>query len=114
VPTLAFCLDGAAVAYASGFSFTDALRDGLAEVLLAYQAQASHEPGYAPPAVPPVPVRGRVPRAAACPAWSTDEATVAARLAQLGWTAVAVPLDHDPGVTASIMPYLVNVVLTRG
>jgi YcaO cyclodehydratase, ATP-ad Mg2+-binding len=113
VPTLAFCLDGVPVAYASGFSFAEALRDGLADVLLSYQAQAGQEADYAPARVPPLPPRGRLSRVAACPAWSTDEATTAARLAQLGWTAVAVPLDHDPGVTASIMPYLVNIVLTR-
>ena len=113
VPTLAFCLDGVTVAYASGFSFGEALRDGLAEVLLWHQAQANREDDYAPARVLPLPERGRLSRVAACPAWSTDEATTAARLARLGWTAVAVPLDHDPEVTASIMPYLVNVVLTR-
>jgi len=100
-------------AYASGFSFGEALRDGLAEVLLWHQARANEEADYAPAAVPPLPQRGRLTRVAPCPAWSADEATTTARLAQLGWTAVAVPLDHDPGVTASIMPYLVNVVLTH-
>ncbi len=114
VPTLAFCLDGVTVAFASGFSFGEALRDGLAEVLLCHQAEANREVGYAPAHVPPLPMRGRLPRLAACPTWSTDVATAAARLVQLGWTAVAVPLDHDPGVTGSIMPYLVNVVVTRG
>jgi hypothetical protein len=82
-------------------------------VLLSHQAQADREADYAPAPVPPLPLRGRLSRVAACPAWSTDEATTAARLAQLGWTAVAVPLDHDPGVTTSIMPYLVNIVLTH-
>lgn len=113
VPTLAFCLDDATLAYASGLSFADALRDGLAQVLLSHQAQAAGEAGYAPAEVPPLPTRRRLSRVAAGPAWSTDVATVAAGLAQLGWTAVAVPLDHDPGVTAGIMPYLVHVVLTR-
>jgi ribosomal protein S12 methylthiotransferase accessory factor YcaO len=113
VPTLAFCLDGVTVAYTCGFSYGEALRDGLADVLLWHQARANREPGYAPPPVPPLPPRERLPRLIGCPAWSTNEAATAARLAQLGWTAVAVPLDHDPGVTASIMPHLVNVVLTR-
>lgn len=113
VPTLAFCLGGITVAYASGFSFADALRDGLAGVLRWHQARASGQADYAPRRVPPLPARGRLPRTAACPAWSTDEASTAARLARLGWTAVAVPLDHDPGVTGSIMPNLVNVVLTH-
>ena len=113
MPTLAFCLDSGTVAYASAFSFGEALRDGLAEVLLWHQAQANREDDYAPARVPPLPPRGRPSRVAACPAWSTDEATTAARLARLGWSAVVVPLDHDPEVTASIMPYLVNVVLTR-
>lgn len=113
VPTLAFCLDGVTIAYASGFSFGEALCDGLAEVLLSYQAKASREADYAPVGVPPLPPRGRRSRVVACPAWSTDETSTAARLAELGWNAVAVPLDHDPEVTAGIMPYLVNVVLTR-
>jgi hypothetical protein len=113
VPMLAFCLGGSTVAYASGFSFGEALRDGLAELLLRHQARASRQTEYAPPRVPPLPARGRLSRIATCPVWSTDAATIAARLAQLGWIAVAVPLDHDQGVTASIMPYLVNVVLTH-
>lgn len=113
VPALAFCLDGVTVAYTAGFSFGEALRDGLADVLLWQQARANREPGYAPAPVPPLPRRRRPSRVAACPAWSADEDAVTARLAQLGWTAIAVPLDHDPGVTAQIMPYLVNVVLAR-
>jgi hypothetical protein len=115
VPTLALCLDGVTVAYASGFSFSEALRDGLAEVLLSHQAEANRDKlGYAPAHVPPLPVGRCLPRLSACPTWSTDAAAVASRLAQLGWTAVAVPLDHDPRVADSIMPYLVNVVVTRG
>jgi ribosomal protein S12 methylthiotransferase accessory factor YcaO len=113
VPALAFCLDGVTIAYTCGFSFGEALRDGLAEVLLWHQARANREPGYAPAPVPPLPGHGRLSRVAACPAWSTNEGAVTARLAQLGWTAIAVPLDHDRGVTAEIMPYLVNVVLAR-
>jgi hypothetical protein len=113
VPTLAFCLDGVTVAYASGFSFGEALRDGLADVLLSHQAQVDGEASYGPAHVPPLPERGRLPGITACPAWSTDSAGTAARLAQLGWNAVAVPLDHDPGVTGSILPYLVNVVVAH-
>ncbi|HKE50830.1 MAG TPA: YcaO-like family protein [Actinomycetes bacterium] len=113
VPTLAFCLDDVTVGYASGLSFDEALRDGLADVLLSYQAGANREPDYAPVPVPPLPPRGRTSRLAACPEWSTGEAATAARLVELGRPAVVVPLDHDPGVTASIMPYLVHVVLTR-
>jgi len=112
VPTLAFCLGGTTVAYASGLSFAVALRDGLAEVLLSHQARGDHEAGYGPAPVPPLPPRGRLSRVVTCPEWSTDEATTLARLARLGWVVVAVPLDHDPGV-AAILPYLVNVVLTR-
>jgi hypothetical protein len=114
VPTLAFRLDGVTVAYASGFSFADALRDGLAEVLLFHQAQADGEAPYAPARLPPLPERGRRPGVTACPAWSIDAAGAAAQLARLGWSAVAVPLDHDPSVTGSILPYLVHVVVARG
>jgi hypothetical protein len=114
VPTLAFCLDSVTVVYASGFSFTEALRDGLADVLLWHQAEANGEADYAPALVPALPMRARGPHLAACPTWSTDAAATAARLAQLGWTAAAVPLDHDPGVSGSTMPRLVNVVVTHG
>jgi hypothetical protein len=113
VPTLAFCLDGVTVTYASGFAFGEALRDGLADVLLSRQAQADGEASYGPARVPPLPERGRLPGVTACPTWSTNSAGAAARLAQLGWNAVAVPLDHDPAVTGGILPYLVNVVVTR-
>jgi len=114
VPTLAFRLDGVTVAYASGFSFGDALRDGLAEVLLFHQAQADGEAPYAPPRVPPMPEHESVPDITACPAWSIDAAGAAAQLAHLGWSVVAVPLDHDPSVTGTVLPYLVNVVVARG
>jgi len=115
LPTLAFCVGGVTVAYSCGFSFAHALRDGLADVLLCHQAQASGQTDYAPPGVPPLPGRAtRRARVAALPDWSTDETATAAQLARLGWTAVAVPLDHDPAVTTSVTPYLVNVVLTRG
>ena len=112
VPTLAFCVGDVTVAYASGLSFPAALRDGLAEVLLSYQARVDDGAAYAPARVPPLPPGGRGSGVTACPQWSTDEATVTARLARLGWSAVAVPLDHDPGV-AAILPYLVTVVLIR-
>lgn len=114
VPTLAFCLDDVTVAYASGFSFGDALRDGLAEVLLFYQAHAEGSADYAPTRVPPIPERGRLSALVACPTWSTEVAATAARLARLGWNAVAVRLDHDPGVTGDVLPHLVNVVVARG
>jgi ribosomal protein S12 methylthiotransferase accessory factor YcaO len=113
VPTLAFCLDGVTLAYASGLSFADALRDGLEEVLLWHQARWTGEIGYAPADVPPLALSGPVSLVADCPTWTTDTLAVVARLERLGWTAVAVPLDHDPAVTDSIMPYIVNLVLTR-
>jgi hypothetical protein len=113
LPALAFCLDGVAVAYSCGFSFAQALCDGLADVLLCYQAQLSDQSEYALPGIPPLPQRGRLARVEVLPAWSTDEAKTAVRLVELGWTAAAVPLDHDPVVAASVLPYLVNVVLTR-
>jgi ribosomal protein S12 methylthiotransferase accessory factor YcaO len=113
VPTLAFCLDDVTVAYASGFSFAQALSDGLAEVLLRHQAEASGQTAYAPPGVPELPGRERPSRRTACPDWSTDDVATATRLGHLGWTAVAVPLDHDPALATSVLPYLVNVVLTR-
>jgi len=113
VPVLAFNLDGITLAYAAGFSFAEALRDGLAEVLLSYQAETHGEAEYAPTQVMPLPMRGRSSAVVACPTWATDSTATVARLKRLGWTTVAFPLDHDPGLTASMMPYLVNVVITR-
>lgn len=114
MPTLAFHVDGVTVAYASGFSFGDALRDGLAKVLLLHQAQADGEAPYALARVPPMPEHGRASGITTCPAWSIDAAGVVAQLAHLGWSVVAVPLDHDPSVTGTVLPYLVNVVVARG
>jgi ribosomal protein S12 methylthiotransferase accessory factor YcaO len=113
MPTLAFCRDGITIAYASGFSFGEAVRDGLADVLLSDQAEASGDAAYAPASVPPLPESLCLPGLTACPTWSTDVTATAARLARLGWKAVAVPLDHDTAVTRGILPYLVNVVVTR-
>jgi hypothetical protein len=113
IPTFAMCVDGVTVAYASGFSFEEALGEGLAQVLVWHQTMAGREVEYALDPVPQLPPHGRLSDVAVCPTWSIDEADAVARLARLGWTAVAVPLDHDPAVTASIMPYLVNIVLTR-
>jgi hypothetical protein len=115
VPTLAIRLHGVTLAYTSGMSFGEALRDGLAEVLLAYQANTGSDNGYAPARVPSLPSSrrtGGAPRVAACPAWSTDVEAILVRLNQLGWAAVVVPLDHDPAVT-DIMPYLIAMVLAR-
>jgi hypothetical protein len=111
VPTLAFLVDGTTVAYTSGFSFADALRDGFAEVLRWTQLQAYGEAGAA---VPPLPGRETGGRGVDCPDWSTDQATTVARLADRGRHPVAVPLDHDPEVTDRVLPYLVHIVLTHG
>lgn len=114
VPTLAFCLDGRTVACASGFSFPEALRDGLADVVLSHQVNADDEAGHWPAGVLAIADQQRLPGLTGCPTWSTDLSATTARLARLGLAAVAVPLDHDTEVTSRVLPYLVNVVVARG
>jgi hypothetical protein len=113
VPAFAFCQGTATVAVTAGGTAGAALGDGLRCTLLAVQARVHDQPGYAPQAGPPLParLRGTTPRRPD-PAPVTPE-QVAARLRDTGRVAVAVPLDHDPGL-AEILPYLVQVVIVDG
>ncbi|MDT0344997.1 thioesterase domain-containing protein [Streptomyces litchfieldiae] len=115
VPTFAFCQGPVTLACGAGLTAGTALTDGLRQVLLAVQARAHHQAGYAPwPVVPGLPrvLRGEEPRPAAEPAEpaALSVAAVAARLRTIAGTAVAVPLDHDPAIVERV-PYLVHVVV---
>ncbi|WP_026413553.1 YcaO-like family protein [Actinomadura oligospora] len=109
VPTV-FCDVGRkAGSCASGLSLTDALRAALAEAVLGYQSRLHGQPSYAPPPVPEPP-----PSCASAPApAAVDLQTVAAALSAHGHEPVAVPLDHDPEVSA-VMPNTVHVVVADG
>jgi hypothetical protein len=112
VPTVACSLGGRTVAYGCAASTTGALADGLGRLLLAYQARADGEPGYAPDPVPdlPPPLRGSTPRPVASHL-PLGVPALAAALARRGYHAEAVPLDHDPEVFRA-MPYVAHVVVT--
>jgi hypothetical protein len=112
VPTLALRVGTGSVVCASGLTTTQALTDGLLQVLLARQADSHSEADYRPPAISDIPAGawGDDLRRARLNPDPLDVATVARRFRDLGQVAVAVPLDHDPAV-AEIMPYLVKVVM---
>ncbi|QUQ68704.1 YcaO-like family protein [Kutzneria sp. CA-103260] len=109
VPTFAFCLGAETVAYASAPRVTDALRDGLEQVLLACQARMHSQHAYAPPPVPQLPprLRGDEP---ARQRPDTGLRNMVEALCSNGRIPVAVPLDHDPEMS-QVMPYAVQVVL---
>lgn len=110
VPVLAFCLGEATVAYAAGTTRAEAVTDGLIQVVRWIQARAHREPAYQPPQLPPLPpeMRGQKVRGHDGPGF--DLAAAVAWLRERGKNAMAVPLDHDPGVNATF-PFTVHVVL---
>jgi hypothetical protein len=55
IPAVAMELGGRTVAYTAGRTLADAVRDGLEQVLLAFQARVNDQPEYAPPPVPHLP-----------------------------------------------------------
>jgi hypothetical protein len=113
VPTFAFCLGDTTVCYTSALSTADAVREGMEQVLLAFQAASHRQSAYAPPKVPQLPRSRRGDGHAGRwgpPREDIDLATAATRLRDRGLTAVAVPLDHDPEMSR-IMPYVAQVVL---
>ncbi|GAA3432547.1 YcaO-like family protein [Kutzneria kofuensis] len=109
VPTYAFCLGTETVCYTSAPRVTDALRDGLEQVLLACQARMHGQNAYAPPPVPQLPprLRGDEP---ARQRPDTGLRNMVEALCSNGRVPVAVPLDHDPEMS-EVMPYAVQVVL---
>jgi hypothetical protein len=108
VPTLGFCLGADTVAYISALEPAEALRDGLREVLLAYQARITGQSDYAPAKVPTLPsgLRGTA-TAQPCPA--VESGDLVGLLTRGGHRPVVVPLDHDPAVSA-VFPYVVRVI----
>jgi hypothetical protein len=109
VPTFAFCLGARTIAYTTAFLAADAISDGLLRVVQAAQARIFDQPGYAPAAVPELPMALRGEAVEAYPP-GVDNAAVVAGLRRNGRVAVAVPLDHDPALV-ELLPYLVNVVI---
>jgi hypothetical protein len=118
VPTYAVYLRDQPVAHVSGWSPAEVLRDGLEQAVLAYQSELAGEPDYRPPSVPDLTgcTRGGSPPSARprpFPAGSHGAdrfARLVDALAALGGTPVAVPLDHDPGLSAAL-PFVARVVI---
>ncbi len=116
LPTFAFSTPAGTVAYASDLDAAVALEQGLELTLLAYQARATEQPGYAPAPVPELPAALRGPAtegaAGALPRSVTLEEVVA-RLTRDGGRVVAVPLDHDASL-ARLCPFVVRAVVRHG
>ncbi|MEV4813552.1 hypothetical protein [Micromonospora avicenniae] len=112
VPTV-FCQVGpAARGCASGLSVAEALRDAMAEAVVSYQSSLYDQPAYAPPPLPvPALLAPASDRRRPDPD-SLDLDAVVAALTAHGREPVAVPLDHDPEVSA-VMPNTVHVVVTH-
>jgi YcaO cyclodehydratase, ATP-ad Mg2+-binding len=111
VPVFACTLSGETVAYGCAAATGNALRLGLMQLLLSYQARANGQPGYAPPGVPgirvPPPGAGTAPVA---PARSLGVRDLTAALRARGRTPAVIPLNHDRSIDA-IMPYIARVVV---
>ncbi len=116
LPTFAFTTPAGTVAYVSDLDAAVALEQGLERTLLAYQARATEQPGYAPAPVPELPahLRGTADQGVAG-AWPRSVALeeVVAGLTRDGGRVVAVPLDHDAAVARSC-PFVVRAVVVRG
>ena len=111
IPTVACLFADATVAYGSGLSDTEALRDGLLQLLLYHQAKIHEEPEYAPGPVPELPPRLREDQSPRMVSRHTlDVQSIIGRLAACGHRAVVILLDDDPEVH-EIMPYIVRVVV---
>jgi len=112
VPAFAFSLWGRTVAYRAGVTAADAIRDGLEQLLLAYQAPFNPRPPYAPPPVPQLPGPGeaRPPGAAPARAEAPDDriGALVVALESAGRRPFARPLDRDPAVRA-VLPYVLAV-----
>jgi putative thiazole-containing bacteriocin maturation protein len=111
VPTFAFTTPAGTVGYVSDVDVAAALERGLALTLLAYQAEATVQPAYAPAPAPDLPERLRGDFGARPESASVTE--IVERLARSGGRVVAVPLDHDPAV-ARRCPFVARVVVGNG
>ncbi|MEV6226586.1 YcaO-like family protein [Saccharopolyspora shandongensis] len=110
VPTFALRLGDRTAAYGCGLSVSDALTDGLRQVMLAFQAQSNDQPSYAPPQYPqlrcsgtPEPLENRAP---------LDLSGLVDQVVRSGRMPVVVPLDHDR-CAYEVLPHIVNVVMSR-
>jgi hypothetical protein len=115
VPAFAFSVGSRTIAYTAGLTPAEAIRDGLEQVLLAFQARFNPRPAYAPPPVPPLPALGlaaRPGRSAPAPPPADRRKVLQDALRSAGQVATAVPLDHDRVVLTAV-PHVLRVVRRR-
>ncbi|MDL4773943.1 hypothetical protein [Actinomadura xylanilytica] len=98
---------------ASGLSAPDAIRDSLGAAILTYQARMHGQPAYAPTPPTPEPVHLGGGGSYRPDLGRAGLGAVLNGLAERGHAPVAVPLDHDPEMSA-VMPNTVHVVMTDG
>jgi putative thiazole-containing bacteriocin maturation protein len=117
VPALAFCVGDETVTYVAHFDRTEALHEGLERVVQRFQSLHEEQPDYALPAVVPLPAADTdvIEAPLGWPAlqgWQEGLGWLVKRLDHAGWRLAAVPLDHDPALTA-VLPFLVHMLLIR-
>ena len=111
LPTFAVSTPDGTVAYVSDLDADLALEQGLERALLAYQAKAANQPVYAPAPVPDLPANLRGELGTRPDSVRLD--AVVEALTREGGRVVAVPLDHDPAITARC-PFVVRTVVVHG
>ncbi len=114
-PTFAFCIADDTIAYASHRDQGRAITEGLEQLILYRQALDNQQPVYAPAPVPQLPVGSRgtygvVPGYELPPTYEEANERLLEALRNWGYTALAVPLDHDAELS-KVLPYLVRVAL---
>ncbi len=117
IPTFAFCVRDATVAYVSDVGAPEAIESGLEQVVQYHQARTSNRPALAPPEAPDFPTELRGSKLAALRfegplGWPGRQNLLQDRLRDQGWRVLVIPIGHDPALT-DILPHLVNVVLVK-
>jgi hypothetical protein len=112
VPAFAFCMGNDTVAYRCGLTATDALRRGVHESVLTYQARVHGQADYAPAPCPQLPTAeiDPAPEPTGAAADLPGVTTLISMLERHGFRPAVVPLDHDP-VVNRVMPNALRVVL---
>src|SRR5581483_8013935 len=114
IPTFAFLFGDQTITYTCHFDARLALQEGLEQCLQQAQATTNRQPAYALPAVCSLPSRLRGPVQSAAPllaaegqvfSWPAVQLGLLTILADLGYQAIAVPLNHDPAL-ARVLPYI--------
>lgn len=114
-PAFAFCIADDTIAYASSRDQGQAITEGLEQLILHRQALDNQQPVYAPAPVYQLPASTRgtyrvVPKYEVPPTYEEANTRLLETLQNWGYTALAIPLDHDAELS-KVFPYIVRVVL---